>query len=630
MKLAKLEIEKFKCIDSTTIDFDDMMVLIGENNSGKSNILKALELFYEDSVRRLNEECFYFKNQTIPISITLTYSNLTATEKEQKYLKHYIYNDTIRIKKEITFDSDKSKYFMTLFAWQAAPRNRIFDLSQFEEYKNEIKKIVEDENLPEYFFNDKGTVNQSSYKDGVKQHIENGLVEFGEPTWFKNPGGLKEVFASLLPQFYLVPAVKDAQDESKTTQQTVFGKLITDLTNRIVTKNPHFEQVRNQIEGLKKYLNKDEDGNETDRLQEIKELESTLSTIIGESMPGSKVDIEIITPELIDLFKDTRISIDDSLPTSIDSKGHGLQRALIFAYIRAYAKIINMVENEEDIENPKVKNFILGIEEPELFLHPNGQRKMMKVLANISNSDQVITCTHSNFFVDMFNYKDIVIVKREDNGPTFTFQNKRDIFESEDKESQKRLKKVFRHLSMFDLSRSEMFFSKKVILVEGDTEKFMIPFWASRFAENENQYDFSANNVCVIECGGKTNIHVFMRILSAFKIPYVVIHDVDPLEFPVDKPDKTDKEKTELRIFRENEFIERTIDSNFGKIIRINPELENVIDVSKSQADKEGKVGAAYLKFETMDIHAYPDAIKNIIDLCIAWDTNQPVTEIST
>ena len=56
-------------------------------------------------------------------------------------------------------------------------------------------------------------------------------------------------------------------------------------------------------------------------------------------MPESKVEIEIVTPELVDLFKETKITIDDSIATSIDNKGHGLQRALIFAYIRAYAKL---------------------------------------------------------------------------------------------------------------------------------------------------------------------------------------------------------------------------------------------------------------------------------------------------
>jgi predicted ATP-dependent endonuclease of OLD family len=394
MKLKQIEIDKFRSIDHISIEIDDLAILIGENNAGKTNILKALESFYQDSVKGINEEYFYLKDQNQPISIALTYDRLTDYDRNQRYLKHWIYNDSIKVKKVVEWDNSSQKYKMTLFGWQAKPKEVHFDLSRFDDYKSQIKEIVEDNRLPEYFKTDKGTVTQASYKEGVSKYISEGKVEFGDPGWMMHPGGYKEVFSDLLPRFYLVPAVKDAQDESKTTQQTMLGKLLNDLTNRIISKNPKFDEVKKQIEGLKKYLNKSKEGDDSERLREIKEFERTLSSIISENMPGTKVGIEIVTPELVDLFKDTKITLDDALPTSIDSKGHGLQRALIFAYIRAYAKIISVIETEESFN----RNFILAIEEPELYLHPNGQRKMMNVLRNISIKDQVLACTHSIFF----------------------------------------------------------------------------------------------------------------------------------------------------------------------------------------------------------------------------------------
>jgi CRISPR-associated exonuclease Cas4 len=350
--------------------------------------------------------------------------------------------------------------------------------------------------------------------------------------------------------------------------------------------------------------------------------------MISENIPNTTVEIEIVTPELIDLFKDTIVNIDDSLPTSIDAKGHGLQRALVFAYIRAYAKFIGETEMSEG-KGPLFSNFILAIEEPELYLHPNGQRKMFNVIEEICKTDQIILCTHSNFFVNMHNYNNIVVVKRDNNGPTEAYQYIGDIFEAEEDESKKRLRKVFRCLSLFDLSRSEMFFAKKVILVEGDTEKFIIPFCASELVELDKKYDLSANNICVVECGGKSNIHIFMRVLNRFEIPYVVLHDVDPISFPEDKSGKTDKEKAELNIFRENDFIQATLTGNIGKIIRVSPEFENISGVSKTQADKQGKVQAAYNKYEDMDVNDYPPALKKMLDLIVAWEGSHPVTELA-
>jgi len=627
MKLNKIEIKKYRTIKNLSLSLADLLILIGENNCGKSNILRAIELFYQDSVRGIDDECYYFKDCGTPISIALTYDRIEDAEKEQRVLKNWIYNEEIKVKKIIQQDPETGKYSMQFFGWQAKPVQEYFDLSRFDEYKAQIKQLVKEHELPDYFKTDKGTVSQTSYKAGIQEHIEKGLVDMGDPGWSANPGGYKEVFGKLLPKFYFVPAVKDAQDESKTTQQTVFGKLVNDLTNRIVSKNPKFEEVKQHLDGLKKYLNKGPDGEDNERFQEIKDLESMLSEMISENMPNTSVGIEIVTPELIDLFKDTIVNIDDSLPTSIGAKGHGLQRALIFAYIRAYAKFMNEMSVPEG-EDPIFNNFILAIEEPELYLHPNGQRKMFNVLHAISTNDQVILCTHSNFFVNMHNYNNIVIVKRDNNGPTNCCQYVGDIFEAEEKDIKSRLRKVFRCLSLFDISRSEMFFAKKVVLVEGDTEKFMIPYCASKLVDLGKEYDLTANNICVVECGGKYNIHIFMRVLNKFEIPYVVLHDVDPINFPEDKPNKTDKEQQELRTFSENDFIRETLNEDFGKIIKVNSEFEKISGVSKTQAEKHGKVQAAYNKYEDLNANDYPDKLKEVIQLIIKWDKAEPVYEL--
>ncbi len=227
------------------------------------------------------------------------------------------------------------------------------------------------------------------------------------------------------------------------------------------------------------------------------------------------------------------------------------------------------------------------------------------------------------------NYQNISIVNRDNNGPTSLCQYVGDIFETEDPDSQKRLRKVFRCLSLFDLSRSELFFAKKVILVEGDTEKFIIPFCSSELVEHDKKYDLLAKNICIVECGGKYNIHIFMRVLNQFKIPYVVIHDVDPIDFPEDKPAKTDKEQQKLKTFKENDFIRSALAEDIGKIIRVNPELENISGVSRSQTDKYGKVQAAYNKYEGMDVNDYPAALKEVIDLIIDWNKLDSVYEIT-
>ena len=156
----------------------------------------------------------------------------------------------------------------------------------------------------------------------------------------------------------------------------------------------------------------------------------------------------------------------------------------------------------------------------------------------------------------------------------------------------------------------------------------MIPYYASKLVDLDKKYDLTANNICVVECGGKYNIHIFMRVLNNFEIPYVVLHDVDPINFPEDKPNKTDKEQQELRTFNENEFIRKTLNEAFGKIIKVNSEFENISGVSKTQVEKHGKVQAAYNKYEDLDVTDYPEQLKETLDLILEWTKPEPVYEI--
>ena len=205
MKLKHFDIEHFRTIENLSLSMSEMLIMVGENNCGKSNILRALDLFYQDSVRGINDEHFCFKDCSLPISLTLTFDRLEDAEKDHPILKNWIYDGEIKIKKVVQWEKEQGKYSMQFFGWQSKPKEEHFDLKSFDNYKANIKNIVDENKLPDYFRTEKGTVTQASYKDGVKKHIENGLVEMGDPGWIVNPGGYKEVFGSLLPRFHFVP-----------------------------------------------------------------------------------------------------------------------------------------------------------------------------------------------------------------------------------------------------------------------------------------------------------------------------------------------------------------------------------------------------------------------------------------
>ena len=51
MKIKQIEIHNFRSIKSAKFKLNDYSLLIGENNAGKSNVFRALRIFYEDNLK---------------------------------------------------------------------------------------------------------------------------------------------------------------------------------------------------------------------------------------------------------------------------------------------------------------------------------------------------------------------------------------------------------------------------------------------------------------------------------------------------------------------------------------------------------------------------------------------------
>ena len=164
MKLSEIEIINYKCIESLKVTLEDFLVLIGENNSGKSSVLKGVELFYSESLRSFSQENFHFKDTAKPIEIVLTFDRITDEEREQKYIKHWIFENKVKIKRVISIDIETEKLKSVFYGWQAKPTVEYFDLSKFDDFKADLTQIVTENNLPDYFKTDKGKVTQGLIK----------------------------------------------------------------------------------------------------------------------------------------------------------------------------------------------------------------------------------------------------------------------------------------------------------------------------------------------------------------------------------------------------------------------------------------------------------------------------------
>jgi predicted ATPase len=160
----------------------------------------------------------------------------------------------------------------------------------------------------------------------------------------------------------------------------------------------------------------------------------------------------------------------------------------------------------------KVSGVVFLIEEPELFLRPQTQRYLYRRLrALAAGGNQVIYSTHAPAFLNVARLEELVLVRYDVRRGTH-------IVQPEPLEADE----AFRVVSEFDAERSELFLARAAILVEGRTEKLVLP---SIFAALGRDADRA--QVSIVECGGKSNIPVFARICKACRIPFLVVHDRD-------------------------------------------------------------------------------------------------------
>lgn len=228
----------------------------------------------------------------------------------------------------------------------------------------------------------------------------------------------------------------------------------------------------------------------------------------------------------------------------------GLQREVMFRIMRRIASVTKSTRYN------LLGNTIIMYEEPELYLHPQAERELHSVMTNIARyGGQIYVTTHSSSFIELNNYKSICLVRKNDDG-THVMQHKGDLFKGDEI-------KNFNMNYWMNPDRGELFFAKKVILVEGQTDKIIIPFLAKKLGVYKYEYS-------IVECGSKSSIPQFIRLLNQYKIPYVAVYDKDEHLWR--------DEETRLVSRRQNKGIRRLISKKIGEIVEFTNDIEEELE----------------------------------------------------
>ena len=545
MILSKLQIKNYRSIKNTgEFPIKNIFALVGENNSGKSNIIKSIESFVGAGASGVTKDDFNDPNEKIIIKGTFT----NLSKPEIKRWKSYLVKEQLILEKQIWIEIDnktsKEKVKSEFHGYKAEPKEWFLSIPKIDEKYSKPKwiDIVNENSLPEYFIKD-GKCNKTIYKSSLEKYLEENDVEFDEPDISTTQAlGLQSNVVAFLPSVYLLEAITDYSDEiDRRSSNTTFRRLMGDLSDRILKNDPKYKEIELSINKIKSLFNKIEDDSDSTRLESLGTIEEKIKELLKKLMPSVKgVSLSIIIDEIKDMFsRGVSISIDDGVETDVLDKGHGLQRCIVFTLLQT---LIMNERNQlfESSETEKQSTIILAIEEPELYIHPQLCKLFFDVMKDFSETDQVLYATHSPLFIDAFDYDKISIVKKESIEIGTKIKTcSANAFDDLDE------RKIFKGLTKFNPSINEMFFAKKVLVVEGPQDQIAV----TTILQNEEmiinrieELDWS-----IVVVGGKNSIPFFQRVLNSFDIPYAVLHDLDITD-EMNSDDKETNEKTNQKI----------------------------------------------------------------------------------
>lgn len=493
--ISRVEIKNFRNFKNICVNLGHKEVIIGENNVGKTNFLRALQLILDPSL-----------------------------SDEDRILDESDFNDTL-----INPMENNEEIQIDIF------------ISNYKENKTVLTVLdgatVKNENGEEEL--------QITYKffphtddNGNKEYEFNIYKANDESRRF---GAYERKYLNLK----VIKALRDVEGEMKNSRTSPVKKMLDEYS---INK----DKLRRIAEEYKK------SGKEILDLDELIDLTSNINKRFSSILGNNDFDVSLQAMEVdpnrvlasLKLLMSNRNAADISLglnnilyismvlqmlqdktvpsflkeDTFNELKGKENSQILVDVYERkAGTGNYFLKEDITDVQMSEIYSFmninvpinravtILAIEEPEAHLHPVNQRLIYKDVINNSNNSVLLT-THSTHITSIAPIESIVhLHEKEGDGTIIHATADMPIAEGE-------FLDVERYL---DVKRGEIYLGKAVILVEGIAEEYLIPRLAEALGK---PLDEKGIIVCNINC---TNFAPYVKLLKNLDIHYAVVTDGD-------------------------------------------------------------------------------------------------------
>lgn len=336
---------------------------------------------------------------------------------------------------------------------------------------------------------------KNSYKEQQTILKEWPALKADEADWFDADKGNKTGFRfDELPFFYM-DAQRDILEDIK-LRNSYLGKMLS----KIKYSADDIKEIEEQIEKLNEKA-----VNSSDILSNIKETLKGLDSALDNQSQG--IEITPFTKKIRDLNKGLTIYYGDSQDSfSMEYHGMGTRSWSSLLTLKSFIGLLaSNAEKEQAVFFP-----ILAIEEPEAHLHPNAQKKLYCQINSIAG--QKIISTHSPYIAAVAELGQIRNFYKDQQvrcGKVAT--------DTLDDEEQRKIRRQVIN------SRGEIFFSKLMVFVEGETEEQALPVFAKHHFK-QSAFEMGINFIGV---GGYGNYLPFLRFAESLNIPWLILSDAE-------------------------------------------------------------------------------------------------------
>lgn len=463
MELASVSIVNFRCFGSseTTVKFQKgLNVVVGENNSGKSTILRAIERVIAPDYPF--EDADHYRGLR-RVRITIVLKAVLDIRELEGLLTHLLGEQT-----KITADEAKALQEMTIQRSSDGGYTVKFGVLHFHS------------GTPNAGFISSELAAKGGYQvvDGAEP-LRAALADSSK-TW-------TQIFATYADPNKIALDFRDSP--------------FSFLGSQIYPKIRNFAEIRSRPEGRGEHVPESFDGSrvadvldglKNGRLKERAKWEK-IRLQFQRMFPLLEVDVTRPQgiPRIVVVEKGSRFE------APVEAVGAGIGQTIIL--------IAHLVAKE---------GMVFGVDIPESHFHPHAQRLLLATMEDFSARNQIVIVTHSPIFVPARALDRVTFVRRSDAGakikqldPAYFSDNERG--------------KLERHLNLWG---KDIFFSKVVLAVEGETEVGAFPVFAENMGMN-----FEKLGVTVAHLGGK-DFSYLAKMLRGFSLPYLVVTDIDAIE----------------------------------------------------------------------------------------------------